>query len=312
VVDLGGTIIKAGLVRDGRLLVSSSMPARCEEGLAPQLGRIEKLLRELCNQASVALDQCQGVGVAFPGIIDSGGNRVVSVPRDKYDDAPRLDLPDWSRRALGLPMRLENDAHAALLGEWQFGAGAGCDDLVMITLGTGIGTSVLIRGRPLRGAHHQAGVLGGHFIVVPNGRPCPCGARGCVETECSSLAIPELARSDAQFAHSALAREPVLDFAALFRHAETGDALARRLRDRAMDWWGAVVVTLIHAFDPERVVIGGGIMRSAATILPHLQKFVDDNAWTPWGRVRLAGAALGNDASLLGLSVLFARELQYL
>ena len=104
--------------------------------------------------------------------------------------------------------------------------------------------------------------------------------------------------------------EPTIDFAALFRQAEAGDAWRAGCAIARWTGAGALLVTFIHAFDPERIVIGGGIMRSAATILPHLQKFVDDNAWTPWGRVQLAAAALGDDASLLGLSVLFAPELR--
>ena len=87
--------------------------------------------------------------------------------------------------------------------------------------------------------------------------------------------------------------------------------MALRMRDRAMNWWGALLVTLIHSFDPERIVIGGGIMRSADVILPHLRKFIDDNAWTPWGKVELLPAELGNDAGMIGLHALFTTELDY-
>jgi glucokinase len=312
VIDLGGTIIKVGLVRDGRMIHASSMPANAHEGLAKQLPRIETAIRQSCEQSGAKLSDCAGVGIAFPGIIDPRKNRIISTPKDKYDDFGMIDLSAWSQRTLDLPVRVENDAHAALLGEWQFGAGRGVENLVMITLGTGIGTSVLIGGRPLRGKHHQAGVLGGHLIVEPKGRKCICGARGCVESVCGSWAIPEIARGEPGFASSELAKQPAIDYATTFRLAAAGDALSVRLRDRALNWWGALLVTLIHSFDPERIVIGGGIMRSADVIIPHLRKFIDENAWTAWGRVDLLPAELGNDAGMIGLHALFTtKELDY-
>jgi glucokinase len=249
--------------------------------------------------------------VAFPGIVDPRSNRIISSPKDKYDDGATIDLNDWSEQTFDIPARVENDAHAALLGEWQFGAGKGVDNFIMITLGTGIGTSVLIGGRPLRGTHHQAGVLGGHLIVEPNGRRCICGARGCFEAQCGSWAVPQIAREEPDFGSSKLSKEPQIDYATIFRLAESGDPVSVRLRDRALDWWSALLVTLIHSFDPERIVIGGGIMRSRELILPHVQKFIDTNAWTPCARVLATPAALGDDASLLGLHALFTKVLDY-
>lgn len=310
-IDFGGTIIKLGLVRDGRVIASSSMPAHAEQGLAPQLPRVVVGLKQLLADEKLSLEDCAGVGVSFPGLIDPQDVRITSTPAKKYDDAMSIDLVAWARDELGRLLRLENDAHAALLGEWKFGAGRGCHDLVVVTLGTGIGTSVLIRGQLLRGRHHQAGVLGGHFIVTPNGRACGCGARGCVETESSSRHLPEIAREDPGFASSALSKESTIDFAALFRLAETGDELAIRLRTRSMAYWGATLVNLIHAFDPERIVVGGGIIRSADEIIPFLQDFVNKNAWTPWGKVRVVPAELGDAAGLVGLSALFDGELRY-
>jgi glucokinase len=154
-------------------------------------------------------------------------------------------------------------------------------------------------------------VLGGHLIVEPNGPPCICGARGCFEALCGSWAIPAIVRAAPEFNSSALAQQPHIDYAAIFRCASEGDALAARVRDRTMNYWGALLVTLIHSFDPQRIVIGGGIMRSADVILPHLRSFIDANAWTPWGTVELMPAELGNDAGMIGLHALFTTELDY-
>ena len=312
VIDAGGTAIKAGIVHDGRVLKWTAAPAFSGKGLAAQLPRLRRLLLDLCEQTGVSVSEAAGIGLCIPGLVDPRANRVVAAPKDKYVDAEDVDLPAWAKESFGLPLHLENDANAACLGEWRFGAGRGSDDLVMVTLGTGIGVSVVLRGRPLRGKHAQAGVLGGHFIVVPNGRPCGCGGHGCVEAEASSIALFELAQADLHFPDSMLARQPRVDHEAVFRAAAAGDRLALRLRERCLDYWGAHAVSLIHAFDPDRLIVGGGVARSADVIVPHVQRFIGNNAWTPWGRVEVVPAATGDQAGLLGMSVLLTEKLDLL
>jgi glucokinase len=307
-VDLGGTIIKAGVVQGERVLSLATAPAHSEAGLAAQLPRLQKMLLDLCNQAGVSLQNLGGVGVCVPMLIDAGGQRVVRALKNKYSDAENVDLVQWARESFSLPLRLENDANAACMGEWKFGAGRGCNDLVVVTLGTGIGVSVVIQGHPLRGKHGQAGILSGHIVVVPNGRPCACGGCGCVEAETSAALLPELARADAAFQESALSRESFIDYQSVFRAAGAGDSLSIRLRNRSLDYWSAHAVSLIHAFDPELVVIGGGIAKSAAVIIPHIQQYVNKNALTPWGTVRIVPEQLGQHASLIGMAALFGAE----
>jgi glucokinase len=174
----------------------------------------------------------------------------------------------------------------------------------MVTLGTGIGTSVIVDGIPLRGEHGQAGNLGGHFVQSLEGRPCPCGNLGCAESEASNWAVEILARSDTDFAHSNLSAAPQVDLAAVFRFAQDGDSLAEKLRDHCLKVWAGLAVSLIHAYDPERLVLGGGVMQSAEIILPAIQDYIDRHAWTPWGKVQVLAAALGNDAGMLGVGYL--------
>src|SRR5262249_29473232 len=148
--------------------------------------------------------------MAFPSLIDSRTGRVLAA-YGKYADAPQIDLPQWSRKTLRLPLIIENDARMALLGEWQAGAGRGCDDLVMVTLGTGIGTAALIEGIVVRGRHGQAGVLGGHLTVQQDGRQCTCGNRGCAEAEASTSVLPTLAAQSRDYIASPLRHSPVVD-----------------------------------------------------------------------------------------------------
>jgi len=172
-VDLGGTSIKAGIVQGAEVRAAGAIPAHAGEGLAPQLPRIAALVERVCAGAGLDPAGCEGIGMAVPFLVDPVRRRIRSAPREKYSDACVVDLPAWARQRFGADLRLENDAHAALLGEWRHGAGQGSGDFVMLTLGTGIGCSVLIGGRPLRGRRFQAGVLGGHLIANPlGGAPC--------------------------------------------------------------------------------------------------------------------------------------------
>ena len=237
------------------------------------------------------------IGMAVPFLVDPIRQRIRSVPREKYGDACDIDLPAWARQRLGLNLKIENDAHAALLGEWRHGAGQGSDDFIMLTLGTGIGCSVLIRGRPLRGKHFQAGVLGGHLIANPmNGVTCAaCPGSGCYEAESAAQSLP--------------ARFP--DFATLFRYAADGDADAVAVRDRCLRYWTALIISLVHAFDPDRIVIGGGVSENTAAraMFPVMQDYVNKHAWIT-EPIEIRAAALGNKAGVIGVTTLFTQEPQ--
>jgi len=302
--DMGGTRIKLGLVRGSRLLAKSELDARAHEGLSAALVRVARSARRLCREGGVAPGALVGFGLSFPGIIEPQSERVLSTPAGKFDDAKKTDVPAVIQRLLGLRTVVCNDANAALAGEYRFGAARGFRSAVMMTLGTGIGSSAIIDGKPLRGQHGQAGCLGGHTVVNVDGRVCQCGNLGCAETEASTWALPALAKARPAFRASRLAREKTLDYATVFRAATQGDALAAELRDRAVRVWAAALVSLIHAYDPEVAVVGGGIMGSGDYMLPRLRHFVARHAWTPWGRVKIKPAALGNDAGMLGVACL--------
>lgn len=160
VADSGGTRIKLALMRDQSIVSQMFLAAHSNEGLAPQLPRIAEGFDSLCREAGISRGECTAFAMAFPSLIDPSSGRVLAA-YGKYADAPQLDLVRWSQETLSLPLLIDNDARMALLGEWRAGAGRGSDDLVMVTLGTGVGTAVLIEGVVVRGKHGQAGVLGG-------------------------------------------------------------------------------------------------------------------------------------------------------
>ena len=296
--DLGGTRMKIGIIRDGNVLAQTVEPANSKAGLAPQLPVLKTAWLRLLGALKLTPRACSGISMGFPSLVDTKTGRVLA-EYGKYADAMALDLRAWSHRELGLPLAIENDARMALIGEWRAGAGRGVDNLVMMTLGTGLGTCAIIEGRVLRGKHGQAGVLGGHLTVRYGGRRCSCGNVGCAEAEASTAFLAELARTRSNFAASALAREPVLDFAAVFKHAAAGDACAVALRDHSIQVWATLAVNLIHAYDPEMVILGGGIMASAEVILPAVRAYVARHAHTPWGKVQVVASQLSDNAALV-------------
>jgi glucokinase len=296
-IDLGGSHASCALVEDKRILASRTVSADRTNDLRSLLPGLSETLQEI--RADRSDTRLEGVVFSFCGLVDYAHDRILST-NAKFDDGPRLDLVAWCRREFDLPLKMENDARLALLGEWYAGAAEGCDDVVMITLGTGIGGAAMSQGRLLRGKHSQAGCLGGHLPVDFQGRACSCGAVGCAEAEASSVSLPHVCRSHPHFSSSTLAAESPITFETLFRHLAQGDRVAQEVADRCLRVWAANIVGLIHAYDPELIIVGGGVMKSATHILPFLQTYVQRHAWTPWGKVRVAGAKLGNDAALLG------------
>jgi glucokinase len=306
-VDLGGTHAAVGLVDARHVIDVTELSLDRVQGLAPALPLLAQAARDLLERHELQPGDCAGLALSFCGLADFRSGRVVST-NQKYDDAPSIDLAAWCREELGLRFAIENDARMALLGEWSAGAGRGSDDIVMITLGTGIGGAAMMNGDLVRGRHVQGGCLGGHLPVLFSGRRCTCGAIGCAEAEASGWSLPLVARDWEGFDDSALARENTIDFRALFTLAAAGDPVSVAIRDRCLRVWSAAAVGLIHAYDPERIVFGGGVMRSADVIVPFVQEYVEGNAWTPWGKVKVAAAELGNHAGLLGAIPLLSMQ----
>lgn len=298
-VDLGGSHGTCGVVEDSRLLAHEPVDANGAKSLRAVLPEIIKSSRKLLAQMNLTADDCAGLAMGLPAIVDARTGRVLST-RTKYEDANDVDLTSWCRTELNLSFRLENDARMALLGECYGGAAAGFSDVVMMTLGTGIGGTTMIEGKLLRGKHSQAGCLGGHLPVLFTGRACICGAIGCAEAEAAGWSLPLVAREWKGMASSVLAGRDPLNFQQLFGAADEGDAIACEIRDRCLEIWGVAALSLVHAYDPEILVVGGGVMQSAHAILPAIQKYLDEHAWTDWGKVQVKAAKLGNNAALLG------------
>lgn len=307
-IDLGGTHATLAIIVGSKIVSSRELSLVRAHGLAPVLPQFVTAFHELTNQEGMSIRDFDGLAFGFCGLADSRTGRILST-NQKYDDACDLDLPAWCAKEFGIRFGLENDARMALLGEWYAGAGRDVEDIVMMTLGTGIGGAAMMNGQLVRGKHVQGGCLGGHLPVMFTGRKCTCGAIGCTEAEASGWALPLIAKEWPGFESSALVAEPEITFRAVFEHAAKGDHVALGIRDRCIRVWAAGAVGLVHAYDPEVIIIGGGVMRSADVILPVVQEQVANFSWTPWGTVNVRAAELGNNAGLLG-AVPLLRELE--
>lgn len=303
-VDLGGTRIKTGIIKDGELQAFKIIEAVHGTGLAAYLPFIASDVINLCKETR-AYD-IAGFGLGFPGLVDTENNTIIATSK-KYDDAPVLNLVEWAKDTFGLELKLENDARLACLGEWKYGAGKGSSDMVMCTLGTGVGSSAIINGRILRGKHFQAGVLGGHSIIdfQNSTDSCSCGKFGCVEATASTWRMKSLAENHPLFKESLLNQADKIDSALVFNLSIIGDELAIILKDHCLSAWAAGIVNLIHAYDPEVVVIGGGIMHSGNVLLPEFKRIIAERAWCPSGIPKIRQAIYPDTAVLLGAMTLF-------
>lgn len=287
-IDLGGTRVKLGLVANGEVIARKIIPADAAGGLAGSFPVLQREIEGLLQGRDVAPSSLDGIGLAFPGLVDPFSGRILSTNK-KYDDALSVDVGAWVRERWNVPFFMDNDARMAAVGEWKYGAGRDTNDLVVMTIGTGVGSSVILEGRLLRGKHFQAGCLGGHISVQYEGRECTCGNKGCLEAYGSTWSV-------------AGKIEGVIDFEGLFEAAAAGDVQAIKVRRDYYDVWAAGIVNLIHAYDPEVVVLGGGVMARADEILPYVTDKVHRHAWCPWGKVAIRATTLHSDAGILGIT----------
>jgi len=298
-VDFGGTRIKLGLVENGNVLGFRVIRSFANHSFVEWIPILRGELQSLCGGVGCTMKEVEGMVWTFPLIIEPQMRRA-TCSFGKYENVVQHDFCDLVEAQFQIPLLLENDARAALIGEWQRGAANGKDNAVMITLGTGLGTGVIYEGKPMRGRSGMAGNLGGLSLTHLGAEERGDGAPGCIENQVATWALPQRIRRMKGIEDSLLAAEPCVDYRAVFMLAAQGDALACQLRDRALEAWGALAVNMIQAYDPECVILGGGIMASKDTILPAIRDFVAMYAFQAGGAVEILRARLGDRAALVG------------
>jgi len=305
-VDVGGTKIAVGPVdrAGGRPAAPLVDPTQTEDA-GSFLAGLEATLRRALEEFSPFGPRA--VGLACAGTVDAGRGVVVASP-----NLPLVEVPVAGavREALGIPVTLENDANAAVLGEAVAGAATGLRQVVMLTLGTGVGGGLLLDGRIYHGAHGAAGELG-HMVVEKDGLRCHCGGRGCLEMYTSGPALARYgaARSgdsqqDPDGALRDLERRGALTGEAVGRLARRGHPGALAAVRELADWLAVGLVSITNAFDPEMIVVGGGVAGLGETLLAPARDQVRESAMAPGkDRVQIAAARLGNTAGMIGAAL---------
>jgi glucokinase len=306
-IDLGGTQIRAVLARpDGTILARYRTRTAPEDGPEAVLGRIVAAARTVMAQAGGV--PIVGVGAGSPGPLDCRDGVVLAAPNLGWVNVP---LKSRLEHELGIPVVVGNDANAAALAERRFGAGRGVDNLVYITISTGIGGGIITDGRLLLGRRGFAGEIG-HTTVEPHGPPCKCGNIGCLETLAAGPAIaraaaerigrgePSLVASLAEGDLKRITTEIVADA------ARKGDRLAIEVLQNAAFYVGVALVNLIHLLEPELILIGGGVAHAGDLLFDTVRSVVRERAIACMAEgVRIERAALGDDAGVLGAIALF-------
>ena len=310
-VDLGGTQIRAALCDDaGAVLKRVSTLTRAWEGPEQVTARIEHCIRQVAD--GVDRTHLVGVGLGAPGTVNPWTGVVSNVT-----NIP--GLVNWPAKELlsallGTPAYIGNDAKVAALGEHRFGAGRGTDSMVYLTVSTGIGGGVIERGRLVLGARGWATELG-HIVVEPEGPRCGCGNHGCLESLAAGPAIARQARERLEAgAQSALTdmvagRLDHLSAKDVVAAARAGDHLACQVMERAAYYLGIGLVSIITTFDPQKVVIGGGVSNAGDLLLGPARVVLEKRAMTDeWRRMPIELAELGDDVGLLGAAALVLGE----
>ena len=311
-VDIGGTkIIAAVFSTDGQLLAKEVYPTLAGAGVSAVIERIFTAIDRLLSQNITEISQLDCIGIAVAGAIDSNRGLVTASP----------NLPGW----LDVPLRyivqdryqvdafLVNDASAAALGEHRFGVGRGVSNLILLTLGTGIGGGIVINGEMYCGACGSAGEIG-HMVIDVNGPECACGNRGCLEALSSGTAVARDAiRRITQGEKSSLVEMAEGEIESITAEtvgtaARNGDSLALDVLSQAANYLGVGMVNLVNIFNPEMIVIGGGMAKLGSLFIDPAKQVVAERAFPISAQaVRIVTAQLGNEAGVYGAAA-FALE----
>jgi len=313
-VDIGGTSTRAARFSGDNHIpeMKTKIPTQASKGVEAVLQRIEMAIREVAGDQ---LQQIAGVGMALPGPLDPHTGVLINAPN--LPGWENLPLQRMTAERIGRPVFIGNDANLAALGEWKFGAGRGHDDVLYLTVSTGIGGGVIAGGRMLVGARGMAAEVG-HILAIPDGPLCGCGQRGHLEAVASGTAIARLARaklkagdgSDSKIWELASGDLESVTAAVVGAAAVAGDEFAQRLIVEAGTFIGRTLASLLHAFNPSIVIFGGGVSMLGDVILDPVRSAVRQNAMSDayWRSCPIVLAALGDDAGLVGAGALAMEE----
>lgn len=303
-IDLGGTNIAVGAVDDGHAIVSRvSVPTLARRPAAEVVGDMGDAVEAALAKAGLSIGDCRSIGIGSPGTCNSAAGVVERAYNLGWDHVPVCRMLE---ERFHVPCRLSNDANCAALAEQVAGAAVGHDNVVLITLGTGVGGGIIIDGKIYAGMRSMGAELG-HTLLVLEGEHCTCGRDGCWEAYASATAlIRQAKRAGEQHPESALHGREELTALDVFQAADAGDAAAQAVIDRWCVYVAAGMTDLVNSLAPEMILIGGGISRQGERILSPIREYVAEHCFG--GREGavpiIAAAKLGNEAGIIGAAAL--------
>lgn len=311
-IDLGGTTTKIAFVsHEGDITQKWSIPTDISDEGKHIVPNIIASLKKTMTDSGYTKDQFMGIGMGTPGAVDIENGTVIGAYNLNWKTTQHVR--DEIQAAIGLQLVLENDANVASLGEFWKGAGEKDEDVIFVTLGTGVGGGVIAGGRLLHGVNGGAGELG-HITVQPNGYLCTCGKRGCLEQYSSATGIVHVAKDmAAEFTGKSRLKElfdnhEEVTSKMVVYLADNGDILANRIVDRVSFYLGLALANCANTLNPANIIIGGGVSAAGNTLLGPTTRYFQENTF-PAVRdsTRIKLAQLGNDAGAIGAASLALR-----
>lgn len=307
-VDIGGTTVKIGLFRtEGELLDKWEIPSRTEnegEAILPDIA--QSVLRKIGEDAYKE-ETFIGIGVGVPAPVTEDG--IVNGSANlgwKYKEV-KQELETLT----GLSVKVGNDANVAALGEMWQGGGSGEQNMVMVTLGTGVGGGVIVNGKVVTGAHGAGGEIGHICVNYSETQTCGCGNRGCMEQYASATGIVRLAKEKLEASKEpSVLREKEITAKEVFDAVKAGDKLAQEVAVQFGEYLGCGIANLAAVADPAVIVIGGGVSKAGEVLIPYIQKPYREHAFFANKEVEFVLATLGNDAGMCGAAKLIIDEQQ--
>lgn len=308
-VDIGGTNVKIALVnKKGEISYHKTVPTRAEMGYEYTISNITQCIKDLMQEAKIDKTALEGIGFGFPGQIDCDNGIVRILPNiPGWVDVP---ISEIMQKEFNVPVKVDNDVRCMALAELNYGAGAGCKNLICITVGTGIGSGLVVNSKLVRGASNAAGEIGHIKLQMNDGPICGCGDTGCFEAFASGPSIVAMAKEYIAGGKGTKYRElagsvDAITPAIVCQAAQQGDVVAKKIFERMGEYLGIGLASVVNLLNPEKIVIGGGVADAGDILFDPLIKTLKDRAMPIQGSaVTVVPAQLGNKAGLIGASLL--------
>ena len=314
-VDLGGTNIEAAAVQDGRILASKKINTKAKKGAKGVIKRIEKVARSVMKKIDAQAGDFQAVCVGAPGAVELETGLVRIAPNLDWEN---VQLAERLQKRLDLPVFVDNDVNVGVAGEHAYGAGQGAEDMVGIFVGTGIGGGVVIQGEMHYGGRGSAGEIG-HMVVVPHGRLCGCGKRGCVEAYASKTAMQKIIQEELKKGRESCLAEmidpdsqKVLTSSQIAEALYAEDEVMTEIIQQAQFYLGLLTANLVNTLDPDLIVFGGGLVEQLGEpFLQPIRKTAREYylQQTDAERVQILPSTLGDHAGTIGAAVIAQKRM---